>query len=88
MSKVIQFKKIQISKAELAEQLYPNQTIDYAIPQQFIDIVNNKFTDDQLKKIGNVASHFVYLYPDVGVERIAPLTDVGIEIQSILATYI
>ena len=82
-----------VNKGELAEQLIKDDKIEYdcAIPQLWVDIVNKRFSDEQLEEFGNLASHFVYVYDNSGVQRteyLMPLTKVGCKILGRLALYL
>ena len=53
--------------------------------------MRERFTDEQLEEVGNIASHFVYVYDNSGKNRseyIMPLTRVGCKILGKLALYI
>lgn len=59
-----------INKAELAEQRYPGMTFDCALPQGWVDQVN--------QQVSNVVGHFVWLYPKGNLFGIpAPVTELG-----------
>jgi|TARA_S200002703_G_scaffold27207_1_gene23288 hypothetical protein len=64
------------TKQDLAEARYGKQTIDYALPQGWVDACKEKGFD--------VVPHFVWLYDDY-VGRPASLTDEGDRMLSLLA---
>jgi len=90
MGDVIRFVNSPLNKGELARKNIKTRKIEYdcAIPKEWIDIVNYRFTAEQLKSFGNIASHFVYVYDNTGVNRteyLMPLTRIGCKILGILA---
>ena len=94
MAQVIKFvKSMGRNKGELAAQVIAARKIEYdcAIPQQWVDTVRERFTAEQLEEIGNIASHFVYVYDNSSKDReeyIMPLTRIGCKILGKLALYI
>lgn len=94
MSQVIKFvKSMGRNKGEIAAQVIAARNVEYdcALPQQWVDTINAKFTAEQLEDFGNIASHFVYVYDNSGKNReeyIMPLTRVGCKILGKLALYI
>jgi hypothetical protein len=65
---------------ELAEQSYPGVTFDSALPQDWVNAMENRGFD--------VRGHFVTLYPKESLSYMAPITFQGIRMSSIVASYI
>ena len=65
---------------ELAEQTYPSVTFDTALPQEWVNRMAYRGFD--------VRGHFVTLYPKYSIPYMAPITDEGIRMASIIASYI
>ena len=87
---VIRFEDKNISKGDLANQLYKSDNVDFdcAIPQYWIDKISKRFPDEQLETFGNLAGHFVYVYDASDkTEYIAPLTKTGCKILGTLSLY-
>jgi hypothetical protein len=92
MPTVVKFVDRNVSKGELAEQNIKGYKIEYdsAIPQMWVNKVCERFSDDQLKEFGNIASHFVFVYDNTGdyrTEYLMPLTKTGCKILGMLALY-
>jgi hypothetical protein len=65
---------------EAAARLYPGNTYDTALPQQWVDALYTRGLDPR--------GHMIWLYPKgFSGGRCAPITERGIEIASLLATY-
>jgi hypothetical protein len=54
--------KTSITKGDLAQKIYPNQSYDCALPQSFVDNLHNRGYTRFL--CGNPAFHFVWGYPE------------------------
>lgn len=66
---------------EAATRLYPNTTFDTALPQPWVDRLCDRDLDPR--------GHFVWLYEKGRpMGRCAPITERGVEIASLLATYV
>ena len=92
MGKVIKFVSALMTKGELAEQNIKDNNVVYdcALPQEWLDNISKMFTEVQLEKFGNMASHFVYVYDNSGKQReeyVMPLTKTGCKILGSLALY-
>jgi len=79
-----QLKVRSLTKGDLAKQLYGDLTHDTAIPQSWLKDAVERGLDTLVT--GNLAGHFVTVYPVNGVAYIAPLTADGIKVCAILAT--
>ena len=94
MRRVIEFVANEhSSKGELADKNIKASSIEYdcAIPQQWVEKVRERFTAKELESLGNIASHFVYVYDNYGEHRteyIMPLTKTGCAILGRLAVFI
>lgn len=66
---------------ELAEAKYPGRTYDTALPQLWVDKMNNRGFDPR--------GHFITMYPggSAMAAYMAPITPEGIEMAAIVATY-
>jgi hypothetical protein len=65
---------------ELAEQSYPGVTFDSALPQDWVNAMENRGFD--------VRSHFVTLYPKDSFAYMAPITPEGIRMAATVASYL
>jgi len=65
---------------QLAEETYPGDTFDTALPQDWVDAMRERGFD--------VRGHFVSLYPDGMFCYMAPITDRGIRMAAIVASNI
>ena len=61
-----------------AERLYPDETFDPALPQDWVNALYNRGFDP----IG----HFVTLYPKGKPAYIAPITPRGVQIAAVIAS--
>jgi hypothetical protein len=68
-----------LSKGEIADAMFPNETFDCALPQSWLHAMRARGFD--------AAPHFVMLYPKDGNEYCAPITPEGIRMAAIVATY-
>jgi len=80
-----QLKSRDISKGELADNLYPEADgykVDCAIPQKWFDNVTERMSDEECQAITNGLSfHFVTVYrTDWAFGRVMPVTRTGIDI--------
>lgn len=65
---------------ELAEKIYPGVTFDSALPQAWVDAMQDRGFD--------VRGHFVTLYPKEGISYMAPITRQGITMAATVASYL
>ena len=72
--------EMTFSSSELAEERYPGVTFDCALPQTWVNQMDERGFD--------VRGHFVTLYPDEGVDYMAPITAEGIRMAAIIASNI
>ena len=72
--------EMTFSSSELAEERYPGVTFDCALPQKWVNEMAERGFD--------VRGHFVTLYPDEGVDYMAPITAEGIRMAAIIASNI
>ena len=65
----------------IAEHKYPGRTFDTALPEEWVRRMLNRGFD--------VRGHFVTLYPggSAMASYMAPITDKGVEMAAIVATY-
>ena len=63
---------------QLAEETYPGDTFDTALPQDWVNAMRERGLD--------VRGNFVTLYPFVGVPYMARITDQGIRIAAVVAS--
>jgi hypothetical protein len=65
----------------VANRIYSDQTFDTALPQAWVDALCGRDLDPR--------GHFIWLYPQgLLCGRAAPITERGVEIASILATFV
>lgn len=69
----------RLTVAEAAEARYPGVTFDAALPQEWV----SKMNDRGFTPVGQ----FVMLYPEKQTPYIAPITDAGVRMAAIIATY-
>jgi hypothetical protein len=65
---------------ELAEQTYPGVTFDSALPQDWVNAMQERGFDTR--------SHFVTLYPKDSLAYMAPITPEGIRMAATVASYL
>jgi len=80
-----QLKSRDISKGELADNLYPEADgykVDCAIPQGWVGYVTERISDEERRAIiSGMAFHFVTVYKvDWAFGRVMPITRTGIDI--------
>ena len=67
-----------MNTSELAQQRYPGEVFDCALPQPWVD--------QMLERGFDVRGHFVTLYPKGAWSYMAPVTEPGVRMAAIVAS--
>lgn len=78
------------SKGELAEKLYPNMSVDCAVPQSFIDLLKSRGFNHPASHLVTVYKNHAYDAPKAGDQGmmdgvVMPITDQGIYMLAVMA---